>query len=128
MQTRNRAQDWLKQARNDLRYAVAALEDKFYSQVCFICQQGSEKALKSIFYRRGAEKIFTHSLHKLCQELNINSKLMNAAKTLDLYYISARYPDALASGTPHEIFTESQAKEAIRLARLFIRKAGSRSK
>jgi len=123
MEQRNRAKDWLQQAKWDIRYAKAALADQFYSQTCFICQQAAEKALKSMLYYKGAEKILTHSLHQLCETLRVNSRLLNAAKVLDLYYISARYPDALAAGTPHEVFTKDQAKEAIRFAQMFVRKA-----
>lgn len=76
---RNRAADWLKQARSDLLYARAAFRDGFYAQTCFICQQASEKALKSILYSQGAKVVLSPSLHKLCLELDINDELARAA-------------------------------------------------
>lgn len=42
------------------------------------------------------------------------------AKKLDLYYISARYPDAFPSGAPYEYFTEDQASEAVSFAEKFL--------
>ena len=37
-------------------------------------------------------------------------------RALNLYYISTRYPDAFTSGYPAEKFSETQAKEAIKMA------------
>lgn len=120
---RNRAGDWLKQAQSDLLYARAAFRDGFFAQACFVCQQASEKALKSILYFRGASAVLSHSLHKLCVELEINDEMARAARTLDQYYMTARYPDALAEGTPHEVFTEPQARTAIQHAEHFLSRA-----
>jgi HEPN domain-containing protein len=82
---RNRAGDWLKQAKSDLLYAQAAFRDGFHAQAC--------------------------------------DELARSARLLDQYYITARYPDALAEGTPHEVFTEDQARTAIGYAGTFISKA-----
>ena len=123
MSFKNRAPDWLNQARSDLRYARAALRDGFVAQACFICQQASEKALKSILYFRGAKVVLSHSLHKLCIEIGIDDELMKAARVLDQYYLTARYPDALAEGTPDEVFTDDQARQAVSFAEAFVKKA-----
>jgi len=42
------------------------------------------------------------------------------AKRLDLYYISARYPDAFPSGAPFEYFTRDQGEEAVSFAERII--------
>jgi HEPN domain-containing protein len=123
MKQGHRGHDWLKQAKSDLRFAKAAVSDGFYSQTCFVCQQASEKALKSVLYSRGAEVILTHSLYRLCQQLKINSRLLKAAGILDQYYLSARYPDALPDGTPDDVFTKEQAEEALKYAEAFLAKA-----
>src|SRR5437868_5146334 len=96
----SRAKDWLAQARNDFAFAQSALDEGFFSQCCFICQQAAEKALKSIAYGRGAKLVMGHSLFKLCEELSINGTLRTGAGKLDQYYLSARYPDALPGGAP----------------------------
>jgi len=123
MRAKNRSFDWLRQAQDDLRFARAAHRDRFFAQTCFICQQASEKALKSILYFRGARTVLSHSLHKLCDELNINDELAKAARILDQYYISARYPDALAEGTPSEVFTREQSEQSLEYAERFLAKA-----
>ena len=120
MRGESRAGDWLLQAENDLLFAESARDNGFFSQCCFICQQAAEKALKAMLYARGAKAILTHSLYKLCEELEVNGGLKSAAGTLDQYYVSGRYPDALPGGAPFQVFTRNQADEAIALARSFI--------
>jgi HEPN domain-containing protein len=115
--TENRADDWWRQAQNDLKFARAARREKFYSQCCFICQQGAEKVLKSVLLKRGARAIFTHSLVKLCDMLKIDGTLKEAAQTLDQYYVSGRYPDGLPAGAPFEMFNASHAKTALDAAK-----------
>jgi HEPN domain-containing protein len=121
--TENRADDWWRQAQNDLKFARAALRGRFYSQCCFICQQGAEKALKSVLLKRGARVVFTHSLVKLCVTLKMNGALKVAAQTLDQYYVAGRYPDGLPAGAPFEMFSASHAKEALEAARKLFRAA-----
>ena len=111
--TENRADDCWRQAQNDLKFARAAWRGKFYSQCCFICQQGAEKALKSALLKRGARAVFTHSLVKLCDLLKLDGELRAAAQTLDQYYVSGRYPDALPAGAPFEMFNASHAQGAL---------------
>jgi HEPN domain-containing protein len=115
--TENRANDWWRQAQNDLKFARSALREKFYSQCCFVCQQGAEKALKSALLKRGARAVFTHSLVKLCDLLKIDGKLKESAQTLDQYYVSGRYPDGLPAGAPFEMFNASHAKGALDAAK-----------
>ena len=115
--TENRANDWWRQAQNDLKFARSALRGKFYSQCCFICQQGAEKALKSVLLKRGARAVFTHSLVKLCDMLKIDGKPKEAAQTLDQYYVSGRYPDGLPAGAPFEMFNASHAQAALDAAK-----------
>jgi HEPN domain-containing protein len=124
MQAKHRGGDWLRQAQGDLRLAKAAVREGFYAQTCFICQQASEKALKAILYSQGAKAILTHSLHKLCQELEMGAELEMAARILDQYYLSARYPDALAEGAPDDVFTSEQAETSVRYAERFVERAG----
>jgi HEPN domain-containing protein len=123
MKEKNRAADWLRQAQSDMRYARAAFRDGFHAQVCFICQQAAEKAVKSILYARGAKVILSHSIHRLCEEARINDELQKAARVLDQYYITARYPDALAEGTPEDVFTDEQSANALEKAEAFVRLA-----
>lgn len=115
--------DWLDQAKDDLKFAKYAIIGSYYSQVCFISQQAAEKAMKALALHLGADKIRGHSLKDLATAMGINGDFLVAAKTLDLYYISARYPDSFLSGHPSEYFNEKQAAEAIHFAQQIIDRA-----
>ena len=118
-----RARDWLAQAQDDLRWADNSFQGGFYAQTCFVCQQAAEKALKSMLFARGATAVLSHSLVRLCKQLRINAKLRDAARVLDQYYVSGRYPDAFPEGAPFEFLTKEQAKLARAQARLFVNRA-----
>jgi len=109
--------DWLHQAENDLLWAVHSLSGDFYSQTCFISQQAGEKALKAYCLFKGFDTIRTHSLFQIIKNLGENGSLEQNARELDLYYISARYPDAFPGGAPFEIITKDQANRALASAR-----------
>lgn len=108
-----RYRDWLRQAENDHEWAEHSLKGGFFSQVCFICQQCAEKALKSYCLFKGFDQVRTHSLFRIVRDLGENGTLEEHARQLDLYYISARYPDAFPDGAPFDILTEKQAKQAL---------------
>jgi len=120
-----RYRDWFSQAENDLSWGYDTLKAGHYAQGCFIAQQCAEKALKALAYFRGYQVIRGHSIREIAMDLDINSEILEAAKKLDLYYMTTRYPDALPSGAPFEYFTEAQADEALSLAeRIISRVAG----
>jgi HEPN domain-containing protein len=102
----NRAEDWLRQAENDLLWTRDTLASGHYSQCCFVAQQTAEKAVTALALFRGADTVKSHSI----------SELDRMGKRLDLYYISARYPDAFPSGAPFEYFDREQAEEAVEFA------------
>lgn len=112
----NRYQDWMNQAKNDLLWAQHSLNGGFYSQTCFIAQQASEKALKAYCFTKGFDIVRTHSLFQIIKSLKENGPLEKNARELDLYYISARYPDALPGGAPYEVITKDQAEKALKAA------------
>lgn len=109
----NRWNDWLRQAEDDLLWAKDTLEKKRYAQACFTAQQVGEKAIKALALHLGYDSIRSHSIREIAEALEINGDIANMAKRLDLYYISARYPDAFPSGAPFEYFTPDQAEEAV---------------
>jgi len=122
MSNKKRAIDWLKQAQNDYKYANQGLAGGYYSQVCFISQQSAEKAIKAIAYYHEYQ-IKGHSIAKIAKSIGINSEIESAGKRLDLYYISARYPDALPEGAPFEFFSKEQAKAALDDAELILKRS-----
>jgi HEPN domain-containing protein len=113
----SRHKDWLNQAENDLLWAEHSYNGGFYSQTCFIAQQASEKILKAYCFNKGYDIVRTHSLFQIIKKLGENGTLEKNARELDLYYISARYPDALPAGAPFEIITKEQADKALHSAR-----------
>ena len=113
--------DWLRQAENDLEWAEHSLAGGFYSQVCFISQQSAEKALKGYCLFKGFDTVRTHSLYRIIKELKENGQMEACARELDIYYISARYADALPDGAPFEILTQDQAQRALQSARTIFR-------
>ena len=111
---RSEALRWLLQAENDLAYARVGLREGFHAQVCFLCQQICEKALKSIHYGKlGARIVHGHSLVELCDGLDLPGDFRSELAVLDQYYIPTRYPNGLPGGTPYEVYTADQAAAAV---------------
>lgn len=114
---------WLLQAEDDYEWGVDSLKMGHFPQACFVAQQVAEKALKAIAYKRGAKVIKSHSILELVTSLKINGSLLSAAKLLDQYYITPRYPDSLPSGIPADFFSKDQAEDALKLSKLFLEAA-----
>ncbi len=107
---------WILQAENDLAAANTMLREGFHSQACFMSQHSSEKALRSMAYFRGDRYVVGHSLQELLNSLvstheDLDS-LREAARRLDQYYISTRYP----GGLPFQTYSKGQAEEAVGMA------------
>ena len=112
--SRDRVNDWKKQAENDLQWAEHSFTGGFYAQTCFIAQQAAEKMMKAYCFFKGFDVIRTHSLFQIVHALGEDGVLEKNAKELDLYYISGRYPDAFPAGAPFEMITKKQAERALR--------------
>ncbi len=112
---------WLIQAERDFNALKDLATGSHYHLVCFNAQQTAEKALKAFLYYQGKELIFTHSVTKLCEEAtqydDTFTALRKEIKTLDTYYLEARYPNALVDNIPAEFFDEDDAREAIIMAK-----------
>lgn len=113
----NRSFDWLRQAIEDLKHAELSFEAADYDWACFASQQAAEKVLKTLhlFFN---QRVFGHSVFKLLKELPIEvpKDLLERAKILDSYYITARCPSGFPEGSPYEFFSEIQARGAIECA------------
>lgn len=118
-----RSQDWIKEAELDLLHAKHDCASAFYNWACFSAQQASEKAVKAVFKKMGAE-VWGHSIVGLMNELStkveIPKRLFNAAQELDKAYIPTRYPDALPSGSPGELYNKEEAERLIKYAEKII--------
>jgi len=116
---------WLEFAKDDLRMAELALQERIFNQACFHSQQVVEKVFKG--YLEGFHKIIpkTHALDdllNLCIEINRDfSNLKDICLKLDKYYIPMRYPDALPGMLPDGLPNERDAQESISFAKEIMR-------
>ena len=114
------ADRWLRQAENDLAAGETLRDNGFAAHACFQAQQAAEKALKALHYLGGERRVLGHSavelLAGLVEKYPELRSMNEAASRLDLYYITARYPNALPGSAPFEVFRREQAEEAVTLA------------
>ena len=110
-----------------MAFAELGAREGFPAQVCLVCQQAAEKALKALHYLGGARMVFGHSLVELLDDLARSApalgRLREAAQQLDQYYIPTRYPNGLPGGIPADAFSTRQATEAVAVAGEFIAEA-----
>jgi len=124
---RTEALRWLRQAENDLEYARLGAREGFNAQVCFLCQQICEKALKSIHYGAMAKRmVLGHSLVELAQPLKLDEALRAKLSVIDQYYIPTRYPNGLPGAAPYEVYTSKQARDALATCEAVIELARAR--
>ena len=91
---------WLKKAGRDLRFSKAALtlEEQFFDEIVFHCQQSVEKSIKAFltFHKEPFGK--THDIGELLlsvSKIDIElAKLLESSKILSKYAVAIRYPDA----------------------------------
>lgn len=111
-------QVWLDFAAYDLKSAKWQYKGKIYTSSCYACQQTAEKALKALILSFGKVTPKVHSLDRLITTLKHLgtdiSSIEKAAKELDKYYISTRYPGQY--GGPEGLYDEKDAQSAISAA------------
>jgi HEPN domain-containing protein len=115
------ARRWLAQAEHSLSVSRVLFENGFWAEVCLQSEQTAQFALKAFLYYKGRRFIHIHSIRELILECGKEDQeflgFLTRGMTLDQYYTSTRYPDALpAPAVPFEVFTEQQASEALRFA------------
>ncbi len=119
-----RSEDWIDQARWDLKHARADMEREFYDWACFSAQQAAEKAVKAVFQKMGIEA-WGHSvadlLEALSQSCAVPRELVDSALELDKVYIPTRYPNALPSGSPRRRYTLREARRLVGYAEEVVR-------
>ena len=133
---RDEAERWLRQAESDLAFAALGAREGFPAQACFTSQQAAEKALKAVLHLSGARFVPEPSVLELLDRAVAATtdaiadadaaplgRLRDSARQLDQYYIPTRYPNGLPGGIPAEVFTGSQAEDAVDRAGAFIEAA-----
>ena len=129
---RDEAERWLRQAESDLAFAALGAREGFPAQACFTSQQAAEKALKAVLYLSGIRFAPGHSVVELLDRAGAAvadtdaaplRRLEDSARQLDQYYIPTRYPNGRPGGVPAEVFTDTQAEDAVGRARTFVEAA-----
>lgn len=115
------AKRWLAQAEHSLSMSRVLFNNGFWSGVCFQSEQTAQFALKAFLYYKGRRFIHIHSIRELVLECGKEDQeflgFLTYGMTLDKYYTSTRYPDALPEpAVPFESFTEQEANEALLFA------------
>jgi HEPN domain-containing protein len=119
------ARRWLAQARADIAAARSSVASQHFEWAAFQAQQAGEKAIKALWYHHALDP-WGHSLAQLIEELpkadvrRAMQPLIDQAKALDKLYIPTRYPNGLPALTPSEVFTKSEAEQAIEKANQII--------
>lgn len=116
----NRAADWLRQAERDLAAAEDSAAAGHHEWAAFQAQQSAEKAAKALvqsLHGSARGHSVTAILLQLTTALAIPDSLLDAARELDKVYVTARYPNGLAAGSPTDYFTGRTSRELIAYGR-----------
>lgn len=116
----NRAADWLKQAERDLQVAQTDAAAGYHEWAAFAAQQGAAKAVKALVQSlHGAVR--GHSVSEILRPLPAHTEvpepILNGARELDKIYLTSRYPNGFASGSPSDYFTEQSSRQLISYGR-----------
>lgn len=108
---------WFDAACDDMSAACILAERGMHATACFHAQQSLEKAFKGLLMAHGTLPK-THSIEELSGMVPVEGGWdEREVIKLDRFYIAARYPEALPSGsTVRKHFTKKDAQEAITIA------------
>ncbi len=123
VQSKDRFEVWLSQAKHDLDLAEYTMEFKSYEWVCYQSIQSVEKIFKAVIVHSGYRPPKTHKLGVLvsmCNRANpsfVNIKL-NFRK-IEGYTFISRYPFVIPGQnvTPHELIKKHDAEACLEIAK-----------
>ena len=119
----DRSADWLKQADKDLRAAEDSAAAGHHEWAAFQAQQSAEKAVKGLVqFLHGSARghSITEILRQLPRVVDVPEAFLDAARELDKVYVTARYPNGFAAGTPSDYFTENTSRVLISYGRTIL--------
>ncbi len=116
---------WIESAKRTLESARHDLEVGDYNWTCFKAHQAAEKALKALLWGLGAPRtghMLPMLLNYIREELGLEPPrdITEACMRLNKMYTPTRYPDVWPEGIPEDFYSESEAREAIDLAKRVI--------
>lgn len=119
----DRSLDWWKQALRDLEHGESSLRAGYFDWAAFAAHQAAEKAARSLI-PAPTPMALDHSIIRLLRELpghiELPDDVATAAVELGRHYAAARYPDALPTGYPGELYRERGASAAMAQARRIV--------
>lgn len=114
------AERWLRQAEYDLKAAEWNQQGGFHAQATFWAQQSAAKSLRSFLFLNKEDARETRSVVDLLDRAITYEEdfrgFVGSSRSLDLYYKTSRFPDAIPGGIPAEIISQKESVEAIRQA------------
>ena len=117
--------DWLRRARGDLALAlVGETPGVLLEDLCFHCQQATEKAIKAVLVASQVPLPRTHNLKILTELLTPESpgdEALEAAPALTDYAVTYRYPGV------YETVTDDEYRHALAIATAVVSWAGART-
>ncbi len=114
------ADRWLRQSEYDLKAAEWNQQGGFYAPACFYAQQAAAKSLRAFLFLMREDARETRSVvdlldRALTYEEGFKS-FVGSSTSLDIYYKTSRFPDALPGGIPAEVITQKDSRDAIKQA------------
>ena len=114
------AERWLRRAEYDLRAAEWNQQGGFHAQATFFAQQSAAKSLRSFLFLNKEDARETRSVVELLDRVITYEEefrdFVGSSRSLDIYYKTSRFPDAIPGGIPAEIISQKESVEAIRQA------------
>lgn len=114
------ADRWLRQAVYDLKVSEWNQQGGFFAPSCFWAQQAAAKSLRAFMYLNKEDVRETRSVADLLDRAMTYEeefrKFVGTSTSLDIYYKTARFPDALPGGIPAEVITAKDSRDAIKQA------------
>jgi HEPN domain-containing protein len=113
----------LEQAERDLAVAQHNASSGFHEWAAFDSQQSAEKAVKALIeHLNGSARghSITELLLRLPASVQAPSLVLAAAGELDRVYITSRYPNGFAAGSPGRHFSEISSRRLIEHARVIL--------
>lgn len=122
---RREAEDWWKQANEDLKTAVVNMKNARYYARVFFSQQAGEKALKALYIEeKRMLPARRHNMVQLSKLLRAPKPVVEAALELNPEYLVTRYPNA-AAGVPEQMYNRNLALIHLRSARRILKWVGN---
>ena len=123
------ARRWLPGAEADLTLGRNIASD-FAARAAFHAQRAAEMALKGAIIAATDDHPTTHSCGTLVRELRavpiaVPDDVAAAATTLDLYYLTSRYPDAVGDADPLDVVMPDDVAVALERAARVVRFASA---